>query len=67
MKNQKIINKIMSVSAWSFTMVICSALFTAFGFKLDKWLETPPMFMLGFLILTFIIMCIRLYNEAIKQ
>lgn len=67
MKNQKIINKIITVSAWSFTLVICSGLFTAIGFKLDNLFGTPPMFMLGFLMLTFIIMCIRLYNEAMKQ
>lgn len=63
----KMIQKVMSLSVWGFVMVICSMLFSIIGLKIDTWLDTPPLFMTGFLLIGLFLVIMRLYNEAINQ
>ncbi|MBN2178926.1 MAG: AtpZ/AtpI family protein [Deltaproteobacteria bacterium] len=57
-------SQIFQISVWSFTLVICSALFFLFGRWLDSIFGTQPTFMFGLLFLA-ILLCIgRLYRDA---
>lgn len=63
----KMIQKVMSLSAWGFVMVISSILLGGIGLKIDTWLGTPPLFMTGLFLLSFFLVIMRLYNEAMNQ
>jgi hypothetical protein len=65
--NQKTIGdlkKVLSVSAWGFSIVIVSFLFLYVGLKLDEWLGTAPNFMFGLFFLALVTTVGRLYQEA---
>jgi hypothetical protein len=62
----KMMNQIILLSAWSFTMVISSFLFLLAGRWIDVRFDTEPTFMLGLLILG-IGLCIgRMYQDYTK-
>ena len=67
MKAITMVQKTIMFSGWSIIMVVCTLLFTVLGFKIDNWLGTPPLFMTGLLILSFILICIRMFNEAMSK
>ena len=62
-----VMDVVYSISGWSLAMVISSILFTFIGLKIDTVLGTPPLFMIGFLILCFIISLVRLYETYKKM
>lgn len=64
---QNILKKVMIYSSWSFTLVLCSMFFGTIGNVFDKWLNTPPMFMVGFISLGFFLMVMKLYMEAVND
>lgn len=58
---------IISISSWSFILVISSFLFLRVGNWIDKLFNTEPTFMIGLFFLA-VFLCIgRLYNEAWKK
>ena len=58
------LKKVLSVSAWGFSIVIVSFLFLYVGLKLDEWLGTAPNFMFGLFFLALVTTVGRLYQEA---
>lgn len=64
--NAKDFNRIIMMSAWSFTIVVSSFLFFYVGRWIDVKMGTEPTFMIGLFILG-IGLCIgRMYNDFIK-
>lgn len=63
---RNIMQKVYSLSAWSFIMVLSTMLFTFVGLKMDSWFGTSPMFMIGWLLLCVGVSIIRLYKQATK-
>jgi hypothetical protein len=64
--NNKNLNHIILMSAWSFTLVISSFLFLFVGRWIDIRLNTEPAFMLGLFVLA-ISLCIgRIYMDFTK-
>jgi F0F1-type ATP synthase assembly protein I len=55
---------ILMMSAWGMAIVVASFLFLYMGYMLDKWLNTPPTFMLGLFFLALVTSIGRLYQEA---
>jgi len=62
----QIYTDVMMLSAWSFVMVIASLLFLWVGYRIDEWLGTTPVFMLGLFFISFGACWTRLYQEAKK-
>jgi len=56
--------KILSVSAWGFSIVITSFLFLYIGLRLDEWLGTAPNFMFGLFFLALFTTIGRMYQEV---
>ncbi len=55
---------IMMMSAWGIVMVVCSFAFLYIGYKLDKFFNTEPNFMLGLFMLGLMLCIGRLYQDA---
>jgi F0F1-type ATP synthase assembly protein I len=55
---------VVTLSAWSFVEVIASLFFLWVGYRIDEFLGTPPVFMLGLFLLSFIACWTKLYAEA---
>jgi F0F1-type ATP synthase assembly protein I len=55
---------IMMMSAWGIVMVVCSFLFLYIGYKLDRYFNTEPTFMLGLFMLGLLLCIGRLYQDA---
>ena len=55
---------IMMMSAWGIVMVVCSFGFLYIGYKLDKFFNTEPNFMLGLFMLGLMLCIGRLYQDA---
>jgi F0F1-type ATP synthase assembly protein I len=65
-RNNKNLNHIILMSAWSFTLVISSFLFMFVGRWIDMRFNTEPAFMLGLFVLA-ISLCIgRIYMDFTK-
>ncbi|HHO75208.1 MAG TPA: AtpZ/AtpI family protein [Deltaproteobacteria bacterium] len=62
----KIMNHIILLSAWSFTLVISSFLFLFAGRWVDQRFNTEPTFMLGLFVLGIWICIARMYKDYIK-
>lgn len=58
---------ILMLSAWGMITVVSSFIFLYVGYMLDKWLSTPPTFMLGLFFLALVTSIGRLYQEAWKK
>ena len=70
MKNMQAIGdlrKVLSVSAWGFSIVICSFLFLYIGLRLDEWLGTAPNFMFGLFFLALITTIGRMYQDVWRK
>jgi len=59
--------QVLMMSAWGMAMVVASFLFLYMGYHLDKWLNTPPTFMLGLFFLALVTSIGRLYKEAWRR
>jgi F0F1-type ATP synthase assembly protein I len=55
---------IMMMSAWGIVMVVCSFMFLYIGYKLDRFFNTEPTFMLGLFMLGLLLCIGRLYQDA---
>lgn len=55
---------VMMLSAWGIVMVICSFVFLYVGYKLDRYFNTEPNFMLGLFLLGLMLCIGRLYQDA---
>jgi hypothetical protein len=61
------LRKVLSVSAWGFSIVIVSFLFLYIGLKLDEWLGTAPNFMFGLFFLALVTTIGRMYQDVWRK
>jgi len=54
---------ILSMSSWSFIMVITTVVFGYVGFRVDKLFGSEPTFLTGFIFLAVTLCMIRFYKE----
>jgi F0F1-type ATP synthase assembly protein I len=52
---------------WPFIMVMFTLVFGMIGLRIDEYMNTPPLFATGFLILCFFMIVMRLYNVLMKE
>ena len=64
--NNKTLNQIILLSAWSFTLVISSFLFLYLGRWIDVNFNTEPTFMLGLFVLGIGLCIARMYMDYTK-
>ncbi len=64
--NNRNLNHIIMMSAWSFTIVVSSFLFLFIGRWIDVRFNTEPAFMLGLFILGIVLCIARMYDDFVK-
>ncbi|MRR14758.1 AtpZ/AtpI family protein [archaeon] len=64
--NNRNLNHIIMMSAWSFTIVVSSFLFLFIGRWIDTRFNTEPAFMLGLFILGIVLCIARMYDDFVK-